>query len=75
MTNQELLSLERDVDYTITVRSGHAHFKYNIKALSTAAKQMTAHEAAVLADGGNLCFGGRNFREFDGTYTGIVHTD
>lgn len=55
---------------------GYAHFSYFAKTSDPEAMKLSAHDVAIIADGGNLCFGGRSFRSDDkGGYSGIVHTD
>jgi len=62
--------------YKITKKPQHLNFFYKITALTEEAKKMTAREAALLADNGNLCFGGRDFRsDSNGNFYGIVHED
>lgn len=40
------------------------------------AMKLTAHDVALLADDGNLCFGGRGFsNNGNGKYSGTIHTD
>lgn len=58
---------------------GYAHFTYTAIALTEEAEQLSARDVALLADHGNLCFGGRDFSRYvrDGKvkYSGTVHTD
>jgi hypothetical protein len=60
---------------------GYAHADYTIivTPLPDNPRQYTAHDGAVFADYGNLCFGGRDFavqvRGDDLIFTGTVHTD
>lgn len=58
---------------TYTGRS-RSSYTYRVEALNEEAKQLTALEAALIMDGGNLCFGGR-FHGKDGVYYGTIHTD
>lgn len=69
------LKLVRGTDYTMQAVPGYAHFKYTLVALSDKAKELTTVEAALVADCGNLCFGGGDFNKNDDVYTGIIHTD
>lgn len=59
--------------------SGYAHFRYEAKTTDPEARSLSSHDVALLADSGNLCFGGRNFSKREaGDYTifsGVVHTD
>lgn len=75
MTKEELRELKNGIDYSLTRKHGYAHFQYRLVALTDKAKAMTAGEAALVADGMNLCFGGRNFYKQGDTFTGVVHTD
>ena len=69
------LGLVKGEDYSITIVSGYAHNRYTLTALSDKAKQLTLLEAALIADGGNLCFGGRDYSKCGDVYTGVIHTD
>jgi len=75
VTTKELLALKYGEDYTLATSPGYAHFEYSLTALSDKAKEMTVDEAMLLADGGNLCFGGRDGSRRGDVFTGIVHTD
>jgi hypothetical protein len=75
MQELKAFGLVKGTDYTIKVTSGYAHFRYTLMALTTKAKLLTATQAALVAAGGNLCFGGRDFSKDGDIYTGIVHTD
>lgn len=58
---------------------GYAHFRYEAKTTDPEARSLSAHDVMILADNGNLCFGGRSAGKREaGDYTifsGIVHTD
>ena len=69
------MKLEEGVDYTIERRYGYAHVAYRLVALTDKAKQLTAYDAAVIADSIYPAFGGRGVTSMGDVYTGIVHTD
>lgn len=58
---------------------GYAHFRYEAITTDPEARSLSASDVALLADGGNLCFGGRSFGKRDvgdkTIFSGIVHTD
>ncbi len=58
---------------------GYAHFRYEAITTDPEARSLDARDVALLADGGNLCFGGRNFGKRDvgdkTIFSGVVHTD
>lgn len=58
---------------------GYAKFRYEAKTTDPEARSLSAHDVMLLADGGNICFGGRDASKREaGDYTifyGIVHTD
>ena len=59
--------------------SGYAHFRYEAITTDPEARSLSAHDVALLADHGNLCFGGRGFGKREAgdktIFSGIVHTD
>ena len=62
-----------------TRRSNYAQFEFTATTTYPEARSLSAADVALLADHGNLCFGGRGFvrAERDGKviYSGTVHTD
>lgn len=65
--------------FTWSRQSGYAHFRYEARTTDPEARSLSAHDVAILADGGNLCFGGRGFGKREAgdetIFSGIVHTD
>ena len=62
-----------------TRRPSYARFEYTATTTDPEARSLSADDVALLADHGNLCFGGRCFTKceyVDKTiFSGIVHTD
>ena len=62
-----------------TRHNSYAKFEYTATTTDHEARSLSADDVALLADHGNLCFGGRGFNkreEGDKTiFSGIVHTD
>lgn len=62
-----------------TRRYNYAQFAFTATTTDPEARSLSAEDVAILADHGNLCFGGRGFtkrEEGDKTiFSGIVHTD
>ena len=60
-------------------RSGYAQFEYIATTTDSEAGSLSADDVALLADHGNLCFGGRGFTKREAgdktIFSGIVHTD
>ena len=58
---------------------GYAHFRYEAITTDPEARSLSSHDVMLLADGGNLCFGGRNAGKREAgdktIFSGIVHTD
>lgn len=62
-----------------TRRSNYAQFEFTATTTDPEARSLSAADVALLADGGNLCFGGRGFTKCEAgdkaIFSGIVHTD
>ena len=62
-----------------TLRSSYAKFEYTATTTDPEARSLSAADVALLADNGNLCFGGRGFTKHEAgdktIFSGIVHTD
>ena len=62
-----------------TRRYNYAQFEYTATTTDPEARSLSAADVALLADGGNLCFGGRGFTKREAgdktIFSGIVHTD
>ena len=62
-----------------TSRSNYAQFEYTATTTDPEARSLSAADVALLADHGNLCFGGRGFTKREAgnktIFSGIVHTD
>lgn len=62
-----------------TRRPSYAKFEYTATTTDPEARSLSAADVALLADGGNLCFGGRGFTKREAgdktIFSGIVHTD
>ena len=62
-----------------TRRPSYAKFEYTATTTDTEARSLSAEDVAILADHGNLCFGGRGFTKREAgdktIFSGIVHTD
>ena len=62
-----------------TRRSSYAKFEYTATTTDPEARSLSAADVAILADGGNLCFGGRGFTKREAgdktIFSGIVYTD
>ena len=62
-----------------TRRSSYAKFEYTATTTDPEARSLSADDVALLADHGNLCFGGRGFTKREAgdktIFSGIVHTD
>ena len=60
-------------------RSNYAQFEYTATTTDPEARSLSAEDVAILADHGNLCFGGRGFTKREAgdktIFSGIVHTD
>lgn len=58
---------------------GYAHFRYEARTTDPEARSLSASDVMLLADNGNLCFGGRNASKREAgdvtIFSGIVHTD
>ena len=58
---------------------GYAHYRFEASTDNAEAKLLSAGDVALLADSGNLCFGGRGFTKCEAgdktIFSGIVHTD
>lgn len=58
---------------------GYANFRYEAITTDPEAANLSAEDVMLIADGGNLCFGGRNAmkrKAGDQTiFSGTVHTD
>ena len=57
----------------------YAQFEYTATTTDPEARSLSAEDVAILADHGNLCFGGRDFNKREAgdktIFSGIVHTD
>lgn len=62
-------------DFEWTRKPNYAQFEYVAIALTPAAEELSAEDVALLADSGNLCFGGRGFSKNGKRYSGVVYTD
>ena len=62
-----------------TRRSNYAQFEFTATTTDPEARSLSADDVALLADHGNLCFGGRGFSKREAgdktIFSGIVHTD
>ena len=62
-----------------TRRYNYAQFEFTATTTDPEARSLSAADVALLADGGNLCFGGRGFNKREAgdvtIFSGIVHTD
>lgn len=62
-----------------TRRSSYAKFEFTATTTDPEARSLSAEDVALLADYGNLCFGGRGFTKRESgdqtIFSGIVHTD
>lgn len=60
-------------------RPSYAKFEYTATTTDPEARSLSAEDVALLADHGNLCFGGRGFNKREAgdktIFSGIVHTD
>ena len=60
-------------------RSNYAQFEYTATTTDPEARSLSASDVALLADGGNLCFGGRGFNKREAgdktIFYGVVYTD
>ena|GEM_PF-1439318 len=54
----EQLKRFRD-DIKITKSTGYAHIKFTAIPLTDEARQLSARDILIIADNGNLCFGGK----------------
>lgn len=61
--------------YTLSKTTGQSNVSYELTPKTVAAAEMTPEEAALLADEGNLCFGGRQIKYERGVFTGVIYTD
>lgn len=65
--------------FTWSRQYGYANFRYEARTTDPEARSLSATDVAILADGGNLCFGGRGFSKREAgdktIFSGIVHTD
>lgn len=64
-------------DFEWSFKSGYAKREFIAKPKTDEARALSAHDVALLADGGNLCFGGRSLYKCShtGIVSGIIHTD
>lgn len=74
----EIKHLAQHIDFVFT--PGYAHFTYRAETKHPEARALSASDVALLADGGNLCFGCRNTSKshMDAertVFSGTVHTD
>jgi hypothetical protein len=63
--------------YEIKVSHEHNRIKYELTPLTEKAKKLTGLQAALIADGGSLCFGGQ-FKEYNkniNLFTGFIYND
>lgn len=62
-----------------TRRSNYAQFEYTGTTTDPEARSLSAADVALLADGGNLCFGGCGFNKREAgdktIFYGVVYTD
>ena len=62
-----------------TRRPSYAKFEYTATTTDPEARSLSAEDVAILADYGNLCFGGRGYTKREAgdktIFYGIVHTD
>lgn len=65
--------------FEITKTPGYANFQYRAVTTDPEASALSSSDVMLIADSGNLCFGGRNgMKRQDGDktiFTGVVHTD
>ena len=62
-------------DFVWSFKTGYANKEYVALAKTDEARALSAHDVALLADDGNLCFGGRGFAKHGDDYYGIIYTD
>ena len=78
---QEILEILGDQKpFNVDRKHGYANCTYRMSYKKTErSNELTARDGALLADGGNLCFGGRDFSmNTNGdsiTFSGVVYTD
>ena len=62
-----------------TRRASYAKLEYTATTTDPEARSLSAEDVALLADHGNLCFGGRGFNKREAgdktIFYGVVHTD
>ena len=62
-----------------TRRTSYAKFEYTATTTDPEARSLSAEDVAILADHGNLCFGGRGFNKREAgdktIFYGVVYTD
>ena len=62
-----------------TRRARYAKFEYTATTTDPEARSLSASDVALLADHGNLCFGGRGFNKREAgdktVFYGVVYTD
>lgn len=68
-TNREIYEEIKHLGEAKRIRTSYACATY--KVTPTTDRQLTAHEMALIADGGNLCFGYR----YEGGNTVTIYTD
>lgn len=53
----------------------YAHTKFTMTPQTEEAKALSEFDVLIIADGGNLCFGGSCSKRSDGTFYGRYNTD
>lgn len=69
---EEIKHLDKEFEWTRT--PGYAHFRYTAKTTHPEAMQLSSQDVMLLADHGNLCFGGE-CGGYNGNFSGKVYTD
>ncbi|AZV02170.1 hypothetical protein Arno162_130 [Pectobacterium phage Arno162] len=69
---QEIKHLRKDFKWS--VNSCYAHNKFTAEPLTDEAKNLSSFEVLILADDGNLCFGG-DCSQSNGVFSGRYNTD
>ncbi len=70
---KEIESMKKEFEWG--GNSCYAHNKFTAKPLTEAAKELSSMDVLILADYGNLCFGGECSKRSDGSFYGSYNTD
>lgn len=69
---EEIKHLQNEIEIERT--PGYAHMKFKSTPLTDAARELSARDILILADSGNLCFGG-SCRKAGDHFAGRYNTD